>query len=89
MNERLSFEQKAELIYNLLIRVGRSMSAWEIGRELGYSSNKSVQGVLNWMVDTGRAKAEERSHRFGTALYYRIDPVYAYNHFRVGVANED
>ena len=79
MNKRLSFEQKYELVYGLLVRAGRSMSAFEIGRELDYSSGKAVRKVLDWMVDTERAKAERRKHRLGSALYYRINPEFA-NH---------
>lgn len=76
MNKRLSFEQKAEAIYNLLGNAGRSMSAWEIGRELGYSSNKPIRDTLTWMLETERAKGEVRNHRFGEAMYYRINPAY-------------
>lgn len=79
MNKRLSLEQKSEAIYSLLMKTGRSMSAFEIGRELGYSTGTPMRKALDWMVDTERAITERRDHRLGTASYYRINPVYAYH----------
>lgn len=79
MNKRLSFEQKYELVYGLLLKSGRSMSAYEIGKHFGYSSGKAFREVLQWMVETERAKSEERDFRMGKAIYYRLNPVFA-NH---------
>lgn len=89
MNSRLSFEQKYELIYNLLMKSGRSMSAFEIGKELGYSTGTPMREVLDWMVDTERAKSERRDHRLGNALYYRINPIFAsHRHDDISVQND-
>ena len=74
MNSRLDFEQKTEAIYYLLVRSGRSMSANEVGKSLGYSTGHPVRKALDWMVDTERAKAERRGYSLGDFLYYRINP---------------
>jgi len=80
MNIRISKQQKAEKVQHILVRSGRSMSAWEIGREMGYAGGTPVREVLNALVDLDVLRSVSLPHRLGRAVYYRMNVVYAKQH---------
>lgn len=79
MEQRLNFAQKYEEIYSLMQKTNHSMSAFEVGKRLGYATGYPVRKVLNYMVEIETAKVERRHHRLGDALYYRLNPEHEEN----------
>lgn len=79
MKRRLTWEQKFEEVRAIMLRTNHSVSAYEVGRALGYANGQAVTGILKWMVDTERAMCETRKHNLGEITYYRLSPAYVYH----------